>query len=93
MKKISLLLLLAYSSITYSQVKGDYTGNSGVLQNISRKNSINSSSNSLGTDHEQALPVKHFPYPDRISYDGSSLKIEGKDVFIYSAAFHYFRTP
>ena len=36
---------------------------------------------------------KHFPHPDRIRYDGSCMTIDGKDVFIYSAAFHYFRCP
>ena len=39
------------------------------------------------------LPVKQFAHPDRIRYDGSCMTIEGKDVFIYSAAFHYFRCP
>ncbi len=34
-----------------------------------------------------------FPHPDRIRYSGDCVTIEGKDVFIYSAAFHYFRTP
>lgn len=42
----------------------------------------------------QNLPQKkHFPYPDKIRYDGSCLYIGGKETFIYSAAFHYFRTP
>lgn len=30
---------------------------------------------------------------DRVRYDGSCMTIDGKDVFIYSAAFHYFRCP
>ena len=34
-----------------------------------------------------------FPHPERIRYDGHCLQIEGKDTFIYSATFHYFRTP
>lgn len=34
-----------------------------------------------------------FTHPDRIRYDGSCMTIEGEDVFIYSAAFHYFRCP
>lgn len=38
-------------------------------------------------------PVKNFPHPERIRYDGDCMTIENKDVFIYSAAFHYFRTP
>ena len=37
--------------------------------------------------------TKHFPKPDRIRYDGQCLTIDGKDVFIRSAEFHYFRTP
>ena len=36
---------------------------------------------------------KEFLHPDRIRYDGSCMTIDGKDVFIYSAAFHYFRCP
>lgn len=36
---------------------------------------------------------KTFPHPDRIRYDGHCMTIEGRDVFIYSAAFHYFRCP
>jgi hypothetical protein len=34
-----------------------------------------------------------FPQPDRIRYDSHCLQIEGKDTFIYSGAFHYFRCP
>lgn len=30
---------------------------------------------------------------DRISYNGDCISIDGKEVFVYSAAFHYFRTP
>jgi len=37
--------------------------------------------------------VKHFAKPDRIRYDGHCLTIDGKNVFIRSAEFHYFRTP
>lgn len=37
--------------------------------------------------------TKKFSYPDRIRYDGYCMTIDGKDVFIYSAAFHYFRCP
>lgn len=41
----------------------------------------------------QQLPRKHFSHPDRIRYDGDCFTIEGKDVFVLSAAFHYFRCP
>ncbi|HTV62334.1 MAG TPA: beta-galactosidase [Verrucomicrobiae bacterium] len=34
-----------------------------------------------------------FPHPDRIRYDGQCLTIDGKDMFIYSGSFHYFRCP
>ena len=36
---------------------------------------------------------KQFTHPDRIRYDGSCMTIDGKDIFVYSAAFHYFRCP
>ena len=38
-------------------------------------------------------PAKQFAHPERIRYDGSCLTIDGKDIFVYSAAFHYFRCP
>ena len=34
-----------------------------------------------------------FLHPDRVRYDDHCLTIDGKDVFIYSGAFHYFRCP
>ena len=34
-----------------------------------------------------------FLHPDRIRYDSRCLQIEGKDVFLFSGTFHYFRTP
>jgi Glycosyl hydrolases family 35 len=34
-----------------------------------------------------------FTHPDRIRYDGQCFTIEGKDTFLYSGAFHYFRCP
>ena len=37
-------------------------------------------------------PVK-FSHPDRVRYDGQCFTIEGKDTFIFSGAFHYFRCP
>ena len=39
------------------------------------------------------IPQKEFFHPERIRYDGSCMTIDGQDVFIYSAAFHYFRCP
>ncbi len=40
-----------------------------------------------------ASASRPFAQPDRIHYDGQCLTIDGKDVFIYSGAFHYFRCP
>src|SRR5580693_1358160 len=37
--------------------------------------------------------ARPFLHPDRIRYDSQCLTIDGKDVFIYSGAFHYFRCP
>jgi hypothetical protein len=37
------------------------------------------------------LPV--FSHPDRIHFDSQCLTIDGKDMFIYSGSFHYFRCP
>jgi hypothetical protein len=34
-----------------------------------------------------------FSHPDRIRYDSHSIIIDGKPVFIYSGAIHYFRCP
>lgn len=36
---------------------------------------------------------KEFQHPERIRYDGACMTLDGQDVFIYSAAFHYFRCP
>lgn len=47
----------------------------------------------IGVNNLQATPLKKFEQADRIRYDGSCLTIDGKDVFMYSAAFHYFRCP
>jgi len=48
---------------------------------------------SLSLKSQQVPHEKYFPYPNKIKYDGACLYIEGKETFIYSAAFHYFRTP
>ena len=40
-----------------------------------------------------AQSARPFIHPDRIRYDGECLTIDGKDVFIYSGAFHFFRCP
>ena len=34
-----------------------------------------------------------FSHPDRIKFDGHCFTIDGKDLFLYSGAFHYFRCP
>lgn len=47
---------------------------------------------SAADDPNPAGP-RPFAHPDRIHYDGDCLTIDGKDTFIYSGAFHYFRCP
>jgi hypothetical protein len=34
-----------------------------------------------------------FAHPDRIRFDSHCFTIDGKDMFIYSGSFHYFRCP
>lgn len=49
-----------------------------------------------GIDGRAALVEENesqFPRPDVIRYDADCFTIHGQDVFIYSAAFHYCRTP
>jgi hypothetical protein len=41
-------------------------------------------------DETNARPFLH---PDRIRYDSHCMTIDGKDVFLYSGAFHFFRCP
>jgi Glycosyl hydrolases family 35/Beta-galactosidase jelly roll domain len=44
--------------------------------------------------HAADIPsARPFARPDRIRYDSQCLTIDGKDVFIYSGAFHFFRCP
>ncbi|HUC84106.1 MAG TPA: beta-galactosidase, partial [Candidatus Acidoferrales bacterium] len=40
-----------------------------------------------------AQTPRPFLHPERIHYDRQCLTIDGKDTFIYSGAFHYFRCP
>lgn len=40
-----------------------------------------------------AQAPRPFLHPDRIRYDAQCLTIDGRDVFIYSGAFHFFRCP
>ncbi|MGC3990394.1 MAG: beta-galactosidase [Chthoniobacteraceae bacterium] len=41
----------------------------------------------------RAEDARPFSAPQRIRYDAQCLTIDGKDTFIYSGAFHYFRCP
>ncbi|MDR3692684.1 MAG: beta-galactosidase [Fimbriimonas sp.] len=40
-----------------------------------------------------AKPPVSFTDPSRVRYDGQCFTINGRDTFIYSGAFHYFRCP
>lgn len=41
----------------------------------------------------EASPSAASPTPDRIRYDNQCFIIDGKDTFLYSGSFHYFRCP
>lgn len=41
----------------------------------------------------QTLPKKFFYHPERVHYDQDCFTVEGEDLFVLSAAFHYFRCP
>lgn len=41
----------------------------------------------------RAAEPRPFSSPSRIRYDAQCLTIDGKDTFIFSGAFHYFRCP
>lgn len=40
-----------------------------------------------------AIADSVFLHPDRVRYDHRCFQIEGRDVFIFSGTFHYFRVP
>jgi hypothetical protein len=41
----------------------------------------------------QGADPRPFSHPDRIKYDSQCFTIDGKDVFLFSGSFHYFRCP
>ncbi len=55
----------------------------------------NKSAENISVDQSQVLTIEDsvFLHPDRIRYDQRCFQIEGNDVFLFSGAFHYFRTP
>src|SRR5271167_3612762 len=65
------------------------------IQNLSAGQIPGSSGSSIAQTETSTstLPARNFPQPDRIRYDGHCLTIDGKDTFIFSGAFHYFRCP
>lgn len=69
--------VLFAQNITDIAVMNDKTAD-GFIENKMQKSSIDDSV---------------FIHPDRIRYDSRCIQIEGKDVFVFSGAFHYFRVP
>ncbi len=53
---------------------------------------VGASANTWAAPADNGTGVE-FAHPDRIRYDNRSLIINGKPVFLYSGAFHYFRCP
>lgn len=65
-------------------------------QNITDQAVMNDNSADIYSYQEDNLSTVDdsiFLYPDRIRYDNRCIQIEGKDVFVYSGAFHYYRVP
>ena len=65
-------------------------------QNITDQAVMNDKSADIYSYQEDNLSTVDdsiFLYPDRIRYDNRCIQIEGKDVFVYSGAFHYYRVP
>jgi hypothetical protein len=49
--------------------------------------------NCLSVSGANIPSARPFSHPDRIRYDSQCLTIDGKDIFIFSGAFHFFRCP
>ena len=65
-------------------------------QNITDQAVMNDKSADIYSYQEDNLSTVDdsiFLYSDRIRYDNRCIQIEGKDVFVYSGAFHYYRVP
>lgn len=52
-----------------------------------------SAGNELVQSGQSTVDDSVFIHPDRIRFDNRCIQIEGKDVFVFSGAFHYFRVP
>ncbi|WP_316753056.1 beta-galactosidase [Pedobacter gandavensis] len=80
-KKTTFLLLFAFctqTSLLRAQTQ--------FLSSVSTKTETKST---LGKKIRPAVPAK----PRSVTYNGNSLKVDGKETFVYSAALHYFRVP
>ena len=83
MKKLIMTLLgtfplfMSAQNITDLAVMNDKSADASVCQD----------------NHFSTVDDSVFPHPDRIRFDNRCIQIEGKDVFVYSGAFHYFRVP
>lgn len=53
------------------------------------------SADALTVDEKQITTIADtvFLHPERIRYDRHCIQIDGKDTFLFSGAFHYFRVP
>lgn len=66
-------------------------------QNITDLSVINNKSADrvglLNTGTTPAIQDSVFLHPERVRYDHRCFQLEGKDTFIFSGTFHYFRVP
>lgn len=84
MKKIVTFLFL-------SLLTGTTVGQN--ITDLSVMNQSGTDSNVLNISDTPPISDSVFLHPDRIRYDNRCFQLEGKDVFIFSGTFHYFRVP
>ena len=81
-KTITTMMLVALTSVLAAQNMTDLA----VMNDRSAGNRVLQSEVST-------VDNSVFLHPNRIRFDDRCLQIEGKDVFVLSGTFHYFRTP
>ena len=73
-----------------------FCGISLFAQNITDLSVMNEEKETVAvgvSDNRSTINDSVFLHPDRIRYDSRCIQIDGKDVFVFSGTFHYFRTP
>lgn len=83
MRKILFLTGLSVAAMSYAQ----------NITDLSVMNDKSKVSQTLNISDTPAIDDSVFLAPNRIRYNHRCFQIEGKDVFLFSGTFHYFRVP